>query len=157
MKRQDFLKNLGIGALGLSTFSFQDILERKSVIIYDNYLRGTFAYDLEKVAKQLKVGQELILQRETTNEYDSYAIAIYYKKYKLGYIAAYENIVLANMIDHKVLLKTTISFIDVSRPKNQQIAVQIFCDLIAPTPLLVTKLEKRADDAHDKYRKGPFA
>jgi len=156
MKRQEFLRNLGIGTLGLSTFSFKDILERKAVIIYDNYLRGTFAYQLKKMFHQLKVGQELTLVREEKNKYDQYAIAVYYQKYKLGYIAAYENIVIANMLDAHVNLNASISYLNESK-ENREIAIQIFCDLISPSPTLITKLEKRADDVHDKYRKGPFA
>ncbi len=38
MKRKEFIKNFGIGAVGLSTFSFQDIIEMRPVKIYDNYL-----------------------------------------------------------------------------------------------------------------------
>lgn len=153
MKRKEFLKNFGIGALGLSTFSFQEIIERRPVKIYDNYLRGTFAYNLETVSKQLKVGQELILQREEKNKYDKYAIAVFYSKYKLGYIAAYENIALANMLDVEVNLTASISYLSKDKHENREIAVQVFCNLISPTPLLITEMEKRSDDEDDLYRK----
>ncbi|PHR70850.1 MAG: hiran domain protein [Lutibacter sp.] len=153
MKRKEFLKSLGIGALGLSAFSFQEIIDRRPVIIYDNYLRGTFTYNLETIYKQLNVGQELILQREINNEYDKYAIAVFYNKHKLGYIAAYENIVLANMLDANVNLTSVISYLNKGENKNREIAIQVFCNLISPTPLLITELEKRSDDEDDLYRK----
>lgn len=31
MKRNEFLKSFGIGALGLSTFSFKEIIDRKRI------------------------------------------------------------------------------------------------------------------------------
>jgi len=49
MKRNEFLKSFGVGALSLSPFSFQEIIDRKPVKIYDNYLRGVFACNLGSI------------------------------------------------------------------------------------------------------------
>jgi len=79
------------------------------------------------------------LQRETTNKYDSYAIAVFCNKHKLGYIAAYENIALANMLDAHVNLSATISYLN-QAVENREIAIQVFCNLISPTPLIIKEL-----------------
>lgn len=152
MKRNEFLKSFGISALGLGTLSFKDAIERKSVKIYDNYLRGTFAYDLKMVFNELKVGQKVLLIRELDNKYDKYAIGVFYKQQQLGYIAAYENIVLANMIDLEVSLTATISCLNGVNTDSKEIAIEVFCDLISPKPLLISEMEKRADDEDDLYR-----
>ena len=41
--------------------------------------------------RKLKVGKKLQLVLDTENKYDARAIAIYYKKHKLGYIPRNEN------------------------------------------------------------------
>jgi len=152
MKRNEFLKGLGLGALGLGTLSLTKIIDTRQVKIYDNYLRGIFAGKLDGVFNNLKVNQTLNLVREPENEYDKFAISVYYKSHKLGYIAAYENIVLANMLDINVTLNTVISHVEENYYHEKVIAVQVFCNLVSPTPLLITALDKRADDEIDKYR-----
>jgi len=153
MERKDFFKNLGLGAIGLSTLSFGDALSRKPVKIYDNYLRGVFACDYSKVKHLLKIGDKVTLVREPNNNYDKFAIAVYFNKTMLGYIAAYENIVLANMLDLEVELNVKISYLNIKDDTNKSIAIQVFCDLISPSSLLIKELEKRADDEIDIYRK----
>lgn len=153
MKRKDFLINLGLGAVGLTSLSFGEAINRKQVKIYDNYLRGVFACDYSKVKFVLKKGDTVRLVREPNNNYDRFAIAVYYNKTMLGYIAAYENIVLANMLDSNVNLNAVINYLHLQEESNKSVAVQVFCDLVSPTPLLIKELEKRADDEVDIYRK----
>ena len=65
MNRSDFLKVFGLGTTGLvipnTTWS------QKPVKIYDNYVKGLAHYQFDIIRKQLEVGTELQLQRETTN------------------------------------------------------------------------------------------
>ena len=152
MKRNEFIKGLGLSALGLGTLSLTKIIDTRQVKIYDNYLRGVFAGDTEKIFEQLSLNLKVSLVREKENKYDKFAIAVYFKNYKLGYIAAYENIVLANMMDSEVNLNTVISHIEHNHYDEKIIAVQVFCNLVSPTPLLIKELDKRADDEFDQYR-----
>lgn len=97
MNRLDFFRTLGLGTTGLiipnTTWS------QKPVKIYDNYVKGLTHYGFEKIREQMTVGTELTLKRELTNDYDSFAVGVYFNTFKLGYLAAYENIAIANMLE----------------------------------------------------------
>lgn len=151
MNRAEFLKILGLGAVGLALPP--SLVKRHTVKIYDNYLRGTAYYYAEKLLSIIKEGDELQLKREPDNVYDCFAIAVYYYGYKLGYIPAYENIVLANMLDKGVNLHAFVSLCDPDENMYRAIAIEVYADLIAPTEKLLSAMEdKRADELVDIYR-----
>ena len=155
MNRSDFLKVFGLGTTGLiipnTTWS------QKPVKIYDNYIKGLTHYKFEKVRKQLTVGVELELKRENTNIYDSFAVAVYFEEHKLGYLAAYENIAIANMLEQGVKFTAFVSKLTSNPDKVfDGLAVEIHTHIVIENPKIIETdlLEKRADDVHDQYRKG---
>lgn len=154
MNRSDFLKSLGLGAGGLIIPEQNIFIQNKSVKIYDNYVKGTKHYKYSKVSHKIKEGDELILVRESENKYDAFAIQVFYGLEKIGYISAYENIVLANMLDAGVELKAFVSMRTDRYQAYNGIALEIYADIVIPTPKLIEHLlsERRADDAIDQYR-----
>lgn len=151
MNRAEFLKTLGLGVTGLVLPP--SLVSNHAVKIYDNYLRGTAHYHAEKLLSVIKEGDELQLKREPDNAYDSFAIAVYFQGYKLGYIPAYENIVLANMLDKGAHLHAFVSLCDADEGIYKAIALEVYADLIAPTQKLLSAMEnKRADELVDIYR-----
>ena len=155
MNRSDFLKVFGLGTTGLiipnTTWS------QKPIKIYDNYIKGLTHYHFEKVRKHLIQGEELFLKREITNKYDSFAVEVYYKSHKLGYLAAYENIVIANMMEQGVVFGAFVSKLTSNPDKVfDGLAVEIYTKIVIENPpiLQTDLLGKRADDADDQYRKG---
>ncbi len=155
MNRSEFFKILGLGTSGLiipnTTWS------QKPIKIYDNYIKGLTHYHFDKVRNHLKQGEELILKRELTNKYDSFAVEVYYKTHKLGYLAAYENITTANMLEQGFKFTAFVSKLTSNPDKVfDGLAVEIYTNIVIETPKIIETnlLEKRADDAHDKYRKG---
>lgn len=153
MDRSDFLKSigLGIGGLILPSNSFMNV---QSIKIYDNYVKGLVHYNFKEIGKLIKEGDELQLVRDRDNTYDSFAIRVFYKEQKVGYIAAFENVVLANMMDKGVKLNAFVSQIDLSRNIYEALAVEIHAELVIPTQKLIDSMlaENRADDANDIYR-----
>ncbi len=153
MKRSYFLQSLGLGATGL--ILPKSLLTKSMIKIYDNYIRGMTHYDYKKVKNQISVGDKLQLVREKENMHDAFAVQVFYNNHKLGYLAAYENIVIANMLDAKVELKSYVSECDDNRGYFKSMSVEIFTELITPTPQLISELQnKRADEVTDIYRKG---
>lgn len=151
MNRAEFLKTLGIGVTGLVLPP--SLVSRNAVKIYDNYIRGMGYYHAEKLLPVIKEGDELQLKREPDNVYDSFAIEVYYRGYKLGYIAAYENIVLANMLDKGANLQAFVSQCDSDENLFKAIALEVYAELIAPTEKLLSAMEnQRADELADIYR-----
>ncbi|UUV20211.1 HIRAN domain-containing protein [Paenimyroides aestuarii] len=152
MKRSDFLKSLGLGFGGI-ILPQTSFFETKKVKIYDNYIRGLQFYKFTEISKAIKEGDEVFLKRDTENLHDSFAIEVYFQHVKLGYIAAYENIVLANMLDQHIHLAAKVSKLDL-KSSFKQIAIMVFADLVVPTDKLIVMMnqELRADDTIDLYR-----
>lgn len=155
MKRTDFLKSLGLGAGGLILPS-NSFLQTKPVKIYDNYVRGLMHYDFRQVQDTVKEGDGVQLFREPTNPYDSFAIQVNIDECRLGYISAYENIVIANMLDAGVYLTAKVSQKDLKRSFTECLAIEIFAKLVIPNPKFIDSMlaNNRADDAPDIYRLG---
>ncbi len=155
MNRSDFFKVFGLGTTGLiipnTTWS------QKPVKIYDNYVKGLTHYQFDIIRKQLEVGTELQLKRETTNKYDSFAIEVYYNEHKLGYLAAYKNIAIANMLEQGVVFMAFVSKITSKEDKIfDGLAVEVYTHIVIENKKIIETnlLEKRADDVHDQYSKG---
>jgi hypothetical protein len=153
MKRSEFLKTLGLTGVGLVIPN--SILAQKPVKIYDNYVKGLTHYKYNQIKKQLEIGQELTLSREITNTYDAFAVAVFYGSFKLGYLPAYENIVVANLLEQGVELKSFISKLDTTDIFGA-VSIEIYVNMVIENPTLIKTdlLQKRADDADDVYRKG---
>ena len=155
MNRLDFFRTLGLSTTGLIIPN--TIWSQKPVKIYDNYIKGLTHYDFKNSSTQLAVGTELTLKRELTNDYDSFAVEVYFKSYKLGYLAAYENIAIANMLEQGVGFTAFVSKIS-SNPDHvyDALAVEIYTHIVINTPTTIQTdlLTKRADEANDIYRKG---
>lgn len=147
MKRADFLKTLGLGASGL-------ILPKMGIVqepikVYENYIRGITYYKFNELSTMLKSGSAVELTREYDNLYDVFAIAVHFNNQKLGYLPAYENVVLANLIDKGVRLHAFVGKID-----KHQLSVEIFAELVVnSTPIISINDDLPADDAQDFYRR----
>ncbi len=152
MNRKEFIKNLGLGSGGL--ILPRELFKSAPVIMYDNYVRGLPHYSYEKVKAELREGAQLTLHREGGNLYDSFAVEVHWNEHKLGYLAAYENICIANLLDAGASLHVHISFVDTKAPPYQACGIQVAVDLIKPTSKLIKQLDdRRADDRVDLYRR----
>lgn len=165
MERSSFLKIIGAGAgsLLLSGFDFNsDSLkyDLKKIKIYDNYVRGVNFRKNDFLSIKLNENDELQLERENENKYDKFAIKVLKGGKFLGYIAAYENIVLAMLMDQGVKLEASVSKIDKINNEEKYLqnvfSVQVFAKLLVPYQQLEQNdlRTKRADDAEDIYRQG---
>ncbi len=132
----------------------------KKVKIYDNYVRGVHFRKTDFLNDLPVINDVLQLERETDNKYDRFAIKVMRNGKFLGYIAAYENITLAMLMDQGVHLEASVSNVakDISDKKylDKVFSVQVFAKLLVPIGHLETNdlRTKRADDAEDVYRKG---
>lgn len=55
------------------------------------HIAGFTFYDGALAFNELKIGKELELKLDSKNKFDPRAVAIYYKKFKLGYVPRTEN------------------------------------------------------------------
>lgn len=132
----------------------------RKIKIYNNYVRGVNFRKNDFLSHTPKINDVLQLEREADNKYDRFAIKVMKDGRFLGYIAAYENITLAMLMDQGVHLEASVSKvadeIDDKKYLDKVFSVQVFAKLLVPFDhLKVNDLGKeRADDAEDMYRKG---
>lgn len=152
MNRESFIKQLGLSGAGFlmpKSGIFHGNLLSQPVKIYDNYLRGNEHYHINQCFPKMLVGDTLELKREPENPYDKFAIQVFWESHKLGYIPAYENVVLANLIDAGVQLKSLLT----QKLTEDAVSVGVWADLITtgePRPDPLT--EQSADEIDDNYR-----
>ena len=155
MKRTDFLKlvatSSGSFLLSGASLAGQNLqFQLQKVVIYDNYISGMQHYKNHFDKLNLKLGQTVALKREPDNIYDAFAIKILVQDIQIGYISAYENVVLANLMDKGVVLNANISKLNtksVNKYMQDVMSVKIETQLMIPI--------QPADDIIDAYRQGP--
>ncbi|MEW4924690.1 HIRAN domain-containing protein [Algibacter sp. 2305UL17-15] len=168
MKRQDFLKLIGTGGGtllfgGMAHPQMQLIYTPKKIKVYDNYVKGTQFYRRDFMKLAVSMDTPVHLKRDLENPYDQFAIKVMCHDKQIGYVAAFENIVMANLLDQGVVLTASISeIVKTNKPHNKHsylmdvVAIQIFVELMVPAShIQLAELTKdRAANAMDIYRQG---
>ena len=75
------------------------IPEVKKVHLTNFHIAGFGYWDGCEAFKHLKIGTKLSFVREEDNKFDPYAVAIYYKEFKLGFIPREENQDISKYLD----------------------------------------------------------
>jgi len=111
MKRSSFIRQFSnIAGLAIATPAIALSKDHQDVCIYEGIIAGALYYEAEKIRGKLIIGDPLKLKREPTNHVDEWAIEIYWKSYKIGYISQIDNLVLANMMDDGIALRAELSW-----------------------------------------------
>ncbi|MCB0774204.1 MAG: HIRAN domain-containing protein [Flavobacteriales bacterium] len=144
MDRITFLKRL-MGGTALLTLPPWTLLSAKeqdrlawtkdshSVFVFDSFVRGFQYHDGAKVIHRMKAQDPLDLVREHGNEHDSNAVAVYWEGHKLGYLPMGENISLAAMLDHGLLLEAEVAYTAPELPPWEQCFFSVYL-LLPSTP-----------------------
>ena len=105
----------------------EQIMENKKHYSYFN-IAGFMYWDGCEAFSELKVGQELVLVRESENKYDPEAVAIYYKDMKLGFVPRGDNEDLSKFLDmgHTDLFEVRVARICEDAHPDKQVFVNIF-------------------------------
>lgn len=98
MKRSDFLNALSI-FFGAGIVSMLRIKSENKVFLLDCPVAGAYYYKYSAVKEKIGLADKLILIREKKNKYDSDAVAIYYKTFKIGYLPRDKNTIIAGLLD----------------------------------------------------------
>jgi len=96
-----------LGALSKGAFSL-DVFSRQ-VLVLECLAAGTSFRKLDEVQDDLKETVHLQMKREGKNEFDEFAIALWYQHTKVGYIPKEKNEVLARLMDAGKQFYATIS------------------------------------------------
>ena len=83
---------LSSGQLNIDVF-------QKEIMLLECMVAGTSFRKLDKVEAELINTVQLEMKREGENEHDAFAIALFYKEVKVGYIPRDKNEVIARLMD----------------------------------------------------------
>lgn len=91
------------------------------------YIAGFTYYEGVDVFNKLKIGTELSLKQEPDNNFDNYAVALFYKDTKLGYIPKNSNKEISKFLQmgYNNLFEAKINQVSSNEHPEQQIGVVI--------------------------------
>src|SRR6266487_4974448 len=75
-----------------------DVMPRQ-ILVLECLVAGTSFRKLNAIEPQMKAEVKLDVKREADNEYDEYAVALYFEKSKIGFIPRDKNEVIARLMD----------------------------------------------------------
>ncbi len=141
MDRLAFLKSM-LGNAALLTLPPLELLPKEDqdrlawtsdchlIFIYDTYIRGIQHHQGPALINNIHEHDILDLVREYDNEHDVNAVAVYWEGNKLGYLPMFENLSLAYMLDHGLLLECHVIYTQPKAPSWEQCFIAI--DLLVP-------------------------
>ena len=86
-----------LGALSKGAFSLNVFC--REILVLECLAAGTSFRKLDKVVDDLKETVHLEMKREGKNEFDEFAVALWFRDTKVGYIPRQKNEVLARLMD----------------------------------------------------------
>jgi len=125
MKRKYFLATLGALAGSLVFGKTPAVLPIKKDVIFTCFIRGYQYHKGKKHEQHFKPNQPLQLVREPENEYDPFAIAVYYKKIKLGYLPAEHNAILNTKLALKHNITAKLIAVNLNAPDWERVEINI--------------------------------
>ena len=102
MKRSDFSQRL-IGVVIFGKLPFSELILKRKVYLLHCFVAGFWYYRGMDLLNEMEVNDFLELRREPENEYDEFAIALYWQQEKIGFIPAGYNETIARLLDAEAL------------------------------------------------------
>ncbi|MBK7383067.1 MAG: HIRAN domain-containing protein [Flavobacteriales bacterium] len=96
-----------------------------SVFVFDCLVRGFAHYEGPALLSRMKEEDPLDLVREYENEHDMNAVAVYWEGHKVGFLPMGENVSLAYMLDHGLLLEATVVYTASDAPPWEQLFIAV--------------------------------
>ncbi|MDD3458488.1 MAG: HIRAN domain-containing protein [Weeksellaceae bacterium] len=94
------------------------------------FIAGFTYYDGALVFRKLKIGKKLRLELEEDNKYDHRAVAVYYKKHKIGFIPRTENRIFYKLLKIGLGENIRMTVQSTDRRQHPESQVQIVAHLI---------------------------
>jgi hypothetical protein len=124
VKRRTFFQRL-FGSFGATVAGQAMGGDEYEVQIQESPIAGFQFHRGDAVWESLKVGDELKLVREPSNEHDPDAVAIYFGDEQLGYVPRAENSAISQMLDRGENLEARICRLLVSDDPWQRVRITI--------------------------------
>jgi len=92
-------------------------------------LAGFQFYEGERIWSQMAAGDPLHLVREPMNPHDERAVAIFWHRFKLGYVPRNENSAIAQMLDRGERLGAAVTRLQKARNPWDRIEFVVWCEV----------------------------
>jgi hypothetical protein len=153
MKQSELLNKLGLGASGVVLPSGLSRVKHEPVRVYNGFLQSIMHYGYTDLKNHLGTGDVLTMQRDLDNAYDFFAVGVYWKGVKLGYLSSPENIVIANLLDSGISMPVYIGKIDLQANPEHAISIAVFTDLVVALPAVSSKfIPKQTTEMRQVYQ-----
>lgn len=132
MNRFDFIKRIFLsGAAALVAKHAGAGVPERATEIYLNspYIAGFQYYNGSELEKYLKKNDELTLQRQPENPHDYFAVEVFRKNQKLGYLPRTDNKIVARMMDQSVKVKARIGHINPEEGAYRRIKLRVYAEV----------------------------
>jgi hypothetical protein len=146
LTRSAFLQRL-IPLIGLGRLTYRQAQGYRKIYLFQSFVAGFRFYRGMELLPMMGVNDPLELRREPENEYDSFAIALYWQEEKIGFLPAANNEMIARLLDAEALpLLAFITHINYEVQPWENIAVAV-CHLqpmekqLAPHAFYLTTLQ----------------
>jgi len=139
MKQSDLLNKLGLGAAGVVMPNGLARVKNEPVRVYNGFLHSIMHYGYVDLKDKLNTGDVLTLERDYDNPYDFFAVGVYWKGVKLGYLPTTENVVIANLLDSGISMHAYIGKIDQQANPQHALSVVVFTDVVVALPSVSSK------------------
>lgn len=129
MHRRHLLKILaGAGALLIGRPAPARPAPRRRLLVQDSPLAGFAYHHGPRLWPRLAPGQTLTLVREPDNRHDRRAVAIHWHGERLGYLPAFENTAVAQMLDRGLPLEAEILALEPSRNPWRRLRLRVWLE-----------------------------
>lgn len=125
MQRRTFFKGL-FGGAGAALIGRRAASDDRNILLQESPIAGFQYYKGDAIWPSLRVGKRLSLVRESFNEHDGDAVAVYFRNDKLGFVPQAENRAIAQMLDRGERLAATISRVANDSDPWERVRMSIF-------------------------------
>lgn len=126
MNRLNFIRVV-LGTAGAATVPGIITQQNLEVNLLSCFVRGLQYYNSDEELQKMHEGDMVTLVREPINKFDPYAIAVYHKSRKAGYIPASANEVLSNILDNDVMeVEAVIAYIDEEAEIWERVFIEVY-------------------------------
>jgi hypothetical protein len=129
MDRRGFIKALFKGGACLPLVPMVAMARpSRQIIVQQSPIAGFQYYAGDELFPELWVDTPLLLVREQDNKYDTNAVAVHYKQYKLGFVPRADNTAVAQMLDRGEWLSARVVELTMSQNTWDRVRFEVVLD-----------------------------
>lgn len=101
MNRRTFFNNIlgTLACIPASALAGPILSTKTNLTLLETELAGFQYYAGEKLWSKISIGDRLAMSRESGNPYDRRAVALFWRRFKLGYVPRIDNAVIAQLLE----------------------------------------------------------